>query len=73
MASNGVHTRWFLRTCLRTRRATDRDLEMKKMNAWMCAPRTTDPDHANVIFNLNCNNCNACNDCNFSAAALFSN
>ena len=47
-------------------------LRWKKKNAWICAPPTTDPDHANVIFNLNCNNCNACNDCNFSAAALFS-
>ena len=36
-----------------TRRATDRDLEssrtMKKVNAWVCAPPTTDHDPASVI------------------------
>ena len=36
-----------------TRQATDRDLEssntIKRVNAWICAPRTTDHDPASVI------------------------
>ena len=64
-----------------THQTTDRDLESvsamkRKMNAWICAPRKTDHDPANAIFNKICNNCNVCNVCNvcnFSAAVLFSN
>ena len=46
MASNGVHTRWFLRTCLRARRGTDRDLECQREFLSecldMCTRRSTD-------------------------------
>ena len=36
------------------------------MNAWKCAPPTTDHDPANTHFLFkNCNACNACNTCNF--------
>ena len=45
----------------------------RKVNAWICAPRTTDHDPANVIFNKICNICNVCNVCNFHADVLFSN
>ena len=38
---------------------------MRKVNAWICAPPTSDHDPANAIFIYNCNNCNACNACNF--------
>ena len=37
----------------------------RKVNGWICAPRTTDHDPANVIFNKICNTCNVCNVCNF--------
>ena len=39
----------------------------EKVNAWICAPNST--QH---IFIKNCNNCNACNACNFVADLLFS-
>ena len=42
------------------------------MNAWMCAPRTSDHDPANAIFTYNCNNCNVCNVYNFDSVLLFS-
>ena len=44
----------------------------EKVNAWICAPRSTDRDPANAIFIYNCNNCNVCNVCNFDADLLFS-
>ena len=43
----------------------------RKVNAWICAPRTTDHDPANVIFNKNCNICNVCNVCNFTRPYCF--
>ena len=30
----------------------ERDRETKQVNAWKCAPPTTDHDHANAIFYL---------------------
>ena len=38
------------------------------MNAWMCAPPTSDHDPANAFFKTN----NNCNVCNFDADLLFS-